>query len=74
VVVPFGSIEHHGSHLPVGTDALLADAIEREVAARLGAVLAPTVRVGDAHQHIDQVGTLSFGADTLTDVAASDRQ
>jgi creatinine amidohydrolase len=67
--VPFGSIEHHGSHLPLGTDALLADAIGREVAERLGAVLAPTVRVGDADQHLDGLGTLSLGAETLTDVA-----
>ena len=46
-VVPFGSIEHHGGHLPLGTDALLADAIGREVAGRLGAVLAP--KIGRAH-------------------------
>jgi creatinine amidohydrolase/Fe(II)-dependent formamide hydrolase-like protein len=31
-VVPFGSVEHHGGHLPLGADALVADAIGREVA------------------------------------------
>jgi creatinine amidohydrolase len=68
-VVPFGSIEHHGGHLPVGTDAVLADAIGREVARRLDAVLAPTVRVGCAERHMQLLGTLTLHAETLTDVA-----
>jgi creatinine amidohydrolase/Fe(II)-dependent formamide hydrolase-like protein len=34
-VVPFGSIEHHGAHLAVGADAILADAVGREVAREL---------------------------------------
>jgi creatinine amidohydrolase len=71
VVVPFGSIEHHGGHLPVGTDSLLADAIGREVAERLGAVLAPTQRVGDADRHGGHVGTLTLGAASLTGVAVA---
>jgi creatinine amidohydrolase len=69
VIVPFGSIEQHGGHLPLGTDALLADLIGREVAHRLGAVLAPTVRVGYAEQHAHVVGTLTLGAGTLTETA-----
>ena len=69
VIVPFGSIEQHGGHLPLGTDALLADIIGREVALRLGAVLAPTVRVGHGEQHMHVPGTLSLRAATLTDLA-----
>lgn len=65
VVVPFGSIEHHGAHLPLGADALLADAVGREVATRLDAVRAPTVRVGDAAAHQDQPGTLTHESATL---------
>src|SRR3954453_263841 len=68
-VVPFGSIEHHGAHLAVGVDAVLADAVGREVARELGAVLAPTVRVGDAEQHAQLTGTMTLRADTLSDVA-----
>jgi len=69
VVVPFGSIEHQGGHLAIGADSMLADAVGREVASRLGAVLAPTVRVGCAEQHAAFAGTLSLTAATLTDVA-----
>ena len=70
-VVPFGSIEHHGGHLPVGTDALLADVIGRDVAERLGAVLAPTQRIGDADRHLNQDGTLTLGTGTSTAVAVA---
>ncbi len=69
VVVPFGSIEHQDGHLPTGADSLLADAVGREVASRLNAVLAPTVRVGCAEQHMQRAGTLTLRAETLTQVA-----
>jgi creatinine amidohydrolase/Fe(II)-dependent formamide hydrolase-like protein len=69
VVVPFGSVEHHGGHLPLGADALVADALGREVAGRLDAVLAPTVRVGDTSAHMKLADTMSVSAETLTAVA-----
>src|SRR3954452_6443866 len=68
-VVPFGSIEHHGAHLALGADAVLADAVGRAVARELDAVLAPTVRVGDAQQHAQLTGTMTLRAHTLSDVA-----
>jgi creatinine amidohydrolase/Fe(II)-dependent formamide hydrolase-like protein len=69
VVVPFGSIEHHGGHLPMGADSLLAEAVGCEVASRLHAILAPTVRVGCAGRHRHRAGTLTLRAETLTEVA-----
>ena len=68
-VIPFGSVEYQGRHLPLGADALLADAVGRAVADRLNAVVAPTVRVGCADEHMHGAGTLSVPADTLCDVA-----
>src|SRR5438128_1986284 len=32
-VIPFGSVEYQGRHLPLGADALLADAVGHAVAA-----------------------------------------
>jgi creatinine amidohydrolase len=66
VVVPFGSIEDQNGHLPLGADSLLADLVGREVAARLDAVLAPTVRVGAG-----ATGTVSVEDGTLTDAAVA---
>jgi creatinine amidohydrolase/Fe(II)-dependent formamide hydrolase-like protein len=65
VVVPFGSIEDQNGHLPLGADSLLADVVGREVAVRLDAVLAPTMRVGAAN------GTLKVDAETLADAAVA---
>jgi creatinine amidohydrolase len=65
VIVPFGSVEDQNGHLPIGADSLLADLVGREVAARLDAVLAPTVRAGAAG------GALSVAGQTLSDTAVA---
>lgn len=70
VVIPFGSVEHQGGHLPLGSDALLADVVGETVAGRLDAVLAATVRIGCSEQHMSRMGTLSVPADTLRETAA----
>ena len=69
VVVPFGSVEAHGGHLPLGCDALLADIVGAEVALRINAILAPTVRVGYAAEHMAETGTVTIAHETLTQVA-----
>ena len=75
VVVPFGSTEQHGRHLPLGTDAVLGDEIGWRLAGRLNAFLAPTVRFGCSEHHLAFNGTISLGAETfgriVTDVVAS---
>jgi creatinine amidohydrolase/Fe(II)-dependent formamide hydrolase-like protein len=74
VVVPFGSIEHQGGHLPTGADSILADAVGRPMAERLPAVLAPTLGVGCAEQHQDLPGTITLSAATLTALAVEQAQ
>jgi creatinine amidohydrolase len=68
-VVPFGSVEAHGGHLPLGCDALLADIVAAEVALRIDAIVAPTVRVGYAADHVAETGTVTIAHETLTQVA-----
>ncbi len=43
VLVPVGSTEQHGPHLPLETDTLIATAVARELAERLGGYVAPAV-------------------------------
>ena len=75
VVVPFGSTEQHGRHMPLGTDAVLGDEIGWGLAERLNAFLAPTVRLGCSEHHLAFSGTISLGEETfrgiVTDVVAS---
>lgn len=70
VVVPFGSTEQHGRHLPLGTDAVLGDEFGRGLAQRLGAFLAPTVRFGCSEHHLAFSGTISLGAETFSSIVA----
>jgi creatinine amidohydrolase len=69
VVVPFGAVEQHGSHLPLETDALLGDRLGPLLAERLDALCAPTVPIGCSEYHMGQAGTLSLRPATLHLVA-----
>lgn len=46
VILPVGSTEQHGPHLPLGSDAIQVEEIARRVALRLGAIVAPTIPYG----------------------------
>jgi len=75
VIVPFGSTEQHGRHMPLGTDAVLGDEIGWALADRLDAFMAPTVRFGCSEHHLSFAGTISLGEETfkrvVSDVVAS---
>jgi creatinine amidohydrolase len=78
-VVPIAAIEQHGPHLPLGTDAMLADAMVEAVIARLPedrpVTFLPTLRIGKSCEHAAFPGTLSHEWQTATsaliDVGAS---
>ena len=66
VLVPTGSVEQHGPHLPVGTDTLIASAIAREVASNLdGVLLAEPVAYGCSWHHMGLAGTLTLRVTTF---------
>jgi creatinine amidohydrolase len=46
VVVPVGSFEQHGPHLPMATDAIIAEALAEAVAERLDGVFLPVISYG----------------------------
>lgn len=64
-VLPIGSIEQHGPHLPVTTDFLIADAIGREIADRLNAFLIPTLPVSNCREHMGKKGSVWMDPDTF---------
>ncbi len=69
LIIPLGSIEQHGPHLPLDTDSVIAQAIARELHARHHASgLAPLVAYGASGEHSDFPGTLSIGTTALTTV------
>jgi len=66
LVVPLGSLEQHGPHLPMDTDTRIACFVaSRACAGRAGVGLAPPVAIGASGEHADFPGTLSIGTDAL---------
>ncbi len=73
MLVPVGSVEQHGAHMPLGVDTMLSTKIAELTAARIDALVGPAVSVGYKSQqrsgggnHI--VGSFGFDADTVVGV------
>lgn len=65
-VVPLGSTEQHGPHLPFATDTWLADALAEGFCARVPEALRlPALPFGCASEHLSFPGTLHLRAETL---------
>lgn len=77
-VLPIGSLEQHGSHLPLVTDTVIACTIAQEVAAAHPVQLLPPVTISCSQEHAAWPGTVSISARTLhlvvTDVFESLRR
>lgn len=67
-ILPIGSFEQHGPHLPLVTDTLVATAIGATIAQRQPARLLPAVTFSCSHEHTSFAGTVSLSAATLTAV------
>ena len=66
LVVPVGSLEQHGPHLPLDTDTRIAVAVARRACAgRSGVALAPPLSIGASGEHASFPGTLSIGSEAL---------
>lgn len=64
-VLVAGSIEQHGGHLPLGTDAFAAYTIGLRVGERLDAPVLPMSPVGVAPYHLSWPGSLTISPETL---------
>lgn len=70
VLVPVGSTEQHGPHLPLDTDTEIAVAVAETAAKmlrrrRLSVVVAPPIAYGSSGEHQDFAGTVSIGTPVL---------
>ncbi|OBI36352.1 mycofactocin system creatininase family protein [Mycobacterium sp. E1386] len=72
ILIPLGSTEQHGPHLPLDTDTRIATAVARGaragLEARLGPewLLAPAIAYGASGEHQSFAGTISIGTEALT--------
>jgi creatinine amidohydrolase len=72
ILVPIGSLEQHGAHLPLGTDTITALEVSRRAAAKADVPYTPPFWAGYSPQHLREtessVGTVTLRASTLNDV------
>ncbi|MGE0299565.1 mycofactocin biosynthesis peptidyl-dipeptidase MftE [Pseudonocardia sp.] len=68
LLVPVGSTEQHGPHLPLDTDTRIAVAVASRAAAAAGAVVTPPVGFTASGEHEGFPGTISIGHDALAAV------
>jgi creatinine amidohydrolase/Fe(II)-dependent formamide hydrolase-like protein len=68
-LLPVGSIEQHGPHLPLDTDAFDADYLAKQVAASCSdpkPLVLPLIPYGVSYAHDDFSGTVSIGPETMS--------
>jgi len=70
-IVPLGSTEQHGPHLPEGTDHLIAEGFARAAAERTGFLCTPTINVGVSPHHRQFHGTMWADAPAFRDYVES---
>ena len=65
VLIPFGSVEEHGFHLPLSTDTIQAYEVGKAAAGRIPLFLAPPVHYGCCRSTSCHPGTVSITTSTL---------
>ena len=70
LLLPVGSIEQHGGHMPLGTDTILANAVSAEACAqsKAPAFVVPSPWYGYSNHHMRFAGTVTLRAETFTAV------
>jgi creatinine amidohydrolase len=64
-ILPLGAVEVYGPHLPLGSDAIVAERVARLVAERTGGIVMPVVPVGYSRSLADFPGTLNVSPAAL---------
>ncbi|MHB1004206.1 MAG: creatininase family protein [Chloroflexota bacterium] len=69
VILPVGTVEDHGRHLPLDTDNFLVTAVCEEAASRApeSCLVMPTVPYGFNEHHIDFPGTIAIDVNHMLD-------
>lgn len=70
IIIPVGSLEAHGPHLPLSTDTIIAEAIAKKAVEKLKnfnikVLIGPRIIFGCSGEHIRFPGTISLSCETM---------
>jgi creatinine amidohydrolase len=65
VILPIGSMEEHGEHLPLGSDTIEIDFVMGRLSEKLDCVILPTLNYGNCGSTYNFPGTISVSFDSL---------
>ncbi len=72
VLIPIGSFEQHGQHLPLATDSIISQEVTRLVAERINhefpVLVFPQIPFGKSTEHASRPGTISLETEVLTNL------
>ncbi|MGD2125197.1 MAG: creatininase family protein [Desulfobacteraceae bacterium] len=67
-IIPVGSVEQHGFHLPLGTDSMVAIKLAQDAAERTKAIVTPPLWFGWSPHHLALPGTITVRPEILIEV------
>lgn len=67
-IIPIGSIEQHGPHLPLGTDSYVAITLAEDAAEKTDAIIVPPLWFGWSPHHMVLPGTITIRPEVLIDI------
>ena len=67
-LIPIGATEQHGPTGPIGTDAICAETVARELGRAVDALVAPTISVGMSVHHTAFPGTMTLRPSLLQEL------
>lgn len=65
VIVPFGTVEAHGTHLPLSTDTMIINEVVKKAAEKIAVFVAPPVHYGVCTSTGQHPGTIGISPGTL---------
>ena len=65
ILIPIGSLENHGKHMPLGTDTMIPDKIAQLINEKSDLIIAPTINYGATDDLVGFAGTVSLGVEGL---------
>jgi len=68
IIIPVGSTEQHGTHLPLGTDTMVAMMLAEDAAVEADVVVAPPLWFGWSPHHMVLPGTITVRPEVLIEV------